>query len=322
MGVLIHRRGLSEEEYRGERYSGHPRDVKGDPDLLNLTQPDVVAEIHDAYFGAGADIATTNTFTATRIGQADYGLEGAAAEMSLEGARLARRAADEWTARTPEKPRFVAGSVGPLNVTLSLSPRVEDAAYRGVTFDEVRGAYEEQIAALRDGGADLLLIETIFDTLNAKAAVVAARDVAPELPSGSRSRPSTRAGGISPARPRMPSGSRSSTPSRSSSASTARSARPRCGRSSSGSRTSPRRTSRAIRTRDSRTTSDSTTSSRATRAVFSGRSPRTVSSTSSEGAAGRHPSTRTRSSEPFPDSRRAACPLHRSCRASPGSIPS
>ena len=181
-GVLIHRRGLSEEEYRGERYSGHPRDVKGDPDLLNLTQPDVVAEIHDAYFGAGADIATTNTFTATRIGQADYGLEGAAAEMSLEGARLARNAAEEWTARTPEKPRFVAGSVGPLNVTLSLSPRVEDAAYRGVTFDEVREAYEEQIAALRDGGVDLLLIETIFDTLNAKAAVVAARDVAPELP--------------------------------------------------------------------------------------------------------------------------------------------
>ncbi|MDH5281326.1 MAG: homocysteine S-methyltransferase family protein, partial [Thermoleophilia bacterium] len=121
-GVLIHRRGFSEEEYRGERFSGHSRDVRGNPDLLNLTRPEVVAEIHHAYFEAGADIATTNTFTATRIGQADYALEDAAAEMSLEGARLARAAADEWTARTPETPRFVAGSVGPLNVTLSLSP--------------------------------------------------------------------------------------------------------------------------------------------------------------------------------------------------------
>ena len=181
-GVLIHRREFSEEEYRGERFRDHARDVKGDPDLLNLTRPEVVAEIHDSYFDAGADITTTNTFTATRIGQADYVLEDAAAEMSLEGARLARRVADEWTARTPDKPRFVAGSVGPLNVTLSLSPKVEDAAYRAVTFDAVREAYVEQIAALRDGGVDLLLIETIFDTLNAKAAIVAARDVAPELP--------------------------------------------------------------------------------------------------------------------------------------------
>jgi len=181
-GVLIHRRGLSEEEYRGERFRDHPRDVKGDPDLLNLTQPEIVASIHDAYFEAGADIATTNTFTATRIGQADYGLQDLAAEMSLEGARLARRAADDWTARTPEKPRFVAGSLGPLNVTLSLSPRVDDAAYRAVTFDQVRETYEEQVAALRDGGVDLLLIETVFDTLNAKAAIVAARTVAPELP--------------------------------------------------------------------------------------------------------------------------------------------
>ena len=180
--MLIHRRGFSEEEYRGERFRDHSHDVKGDPDLLNLTRPEVVAEIHDAYFDAGADIATTNTFTATRIGQADYALEDAAAEMSLEGARLARRAADEWTAKTPEKPRFVAGSLGPLNVTLSLSPKVEDAAYRAVTFDQVREAYEEQVAALRDGGVDLLMIETVFDTLNAKAAIVAARDVAPELP--------------------------------------------------------------------------------------------------------------------------------------------
>jgi len=181
-GVLIHRRELSEEEYRGERFRDHPRDVKGDPDLLNLTQPEVVASLHEAYFKAGADIATTNTFTATRIGQADYGLQDLAAEMSLEGARLARRAADDWTARTPEKPRFVAGSLGPLNVTLSLSPLVDDAAYRAVTFDQVRETYEEQVAALRDGGVDLLLVETVFDTLNAKAAIVAARTVAPELP--------------------------------------------------------------------------------------------------------------------------------------------
>jgi 5-methyltetrahydrofolate--homocysteine methyltransferase len=181
-GVLIHRRGFTEEEYRGERFADHPRDVRGDPDLLNLTRREVIAEIHSAYFEAGADIATTNTFTATRIGQADYALEDVAAEMSLEGARIARRVADEWSARTPDRPRFVAGSVGPLNVTLSLSPRVDDPSFRAVTFDEVREAYSEQIAALRDGGVDLLMIETVFDTLNAKAALVAASDVAPELP--------------------------------------------------------------------------------------------------------------------------------------------
>jgi 5-methyltetrahydrofolate--homocysteine methyltransferase len=181
-GVLIHRRELSEDEYRGRRFRDHHKDVQGDPDLLNLTQPEIVSEIHDSYFAAGADLATTNTFTATRIGQADYDLGDHAAEMTLEGARLARAAADDWTKKTPDKPRFVAGSVGPLNVTLSLSPRVEDPAYRAVTFDQVREAYEEQIVALRDGGVDLLLIETVFDTLNAKAAIVAAKSVAPELP--------------------------------------------------------------------------------------------------------------------------------------------
>ncbi|HEU5009752.1 MAG TPA: methionine synthase, partial [Gaiellaceae bacterium] len=181
-GVLIHRRGFSEEEYRGARFADHSRDVRGDPDLLNVTAPEIVSEIHHAYFEAGADIATTNTFTATSIGQADYALQDVAAEMSLEGARLARAAADAWTERTPDRPRFVAGSVGPLNVTLSLSPKVEDPAYRAVTFDQVQAAYEEQIRALRDGGVDLLLIETIFDTLNAKAAIVAARKAAPELP--------------------------------------------------------------------------------------------------------------------------------------------
>ena len=181
-GVLIHRRGLTEEEYRGEQLRDHTHDVQGDPDLLNLTQPALVASIHDDYFAAGADIATTNTFTATRIGQADYRLEDEARAMSFEGARLARRAADHWTAQTPDRPRFVAGSVGPLNVSLSLSPRVDEPAFRAATFDQVREAYAEQIVALRDGGVDLLMVETVFDTLNAKAALVAASEVAPELP--------------------------------------------------------------------------------------------------------------------------------------------
>jgi len=181
-GVLIQREVRGEEAYRGERFRDHPRDVAGDPDLLNLTRPEVVARIHDDYFAAGADIATTNTFTATSIGQADYGLDHVAYELNVEGARLARRAADEWTARTPGRPRFVAGAVGPLNVTLSLSPRVDDPSYRAVTFDAVRDTYAEQIRGLRDGGADLLLVETVFDTLNCKAAIAAALDEAPELP--------------------------------------------------------------------------------------------------------------------------------------------
>jgi len=181
-GVLLQREVRGEEAYRGERFREHPRDVAGDPDLLNLTQPEVIARIHDEYFAAGADIATTNTFTATTIGQADYALEDAVEEMSREGARLARRAADEWTARTPARPRFVAGSVGPLNVSLSLSPRVDEPAYRAASFDDVVAAYAQQMRALRDGGVDLLLIETVFDTLNCKAAIVAAQDAAPELP--------------------------------------------------------------------------------------------------------------------------------------------
>ena len=140
-GVLIHSRKFTEADYRGARFADHPRDVKGDPDLLNLSQPGVVAQIHAEYFAAGADITTTNTFTATSIGQADYGLETFAPEMSLEGARIARRVADEWTAREPSRRRFVAGAVGPLNVSLSVSPKVEDAAFRAVTFEQVRASY-------------------------------------------------------------------------------------------------------------------------------------------------------------------------------------
>src|SRR4051812_14148045 len=173
-GVLLQNRGLTEADFRGARFADHPRDVHNDPDLLNLTRPDIVREVHDAYFAAGADITTTNTFTATSIGQADYGLEDAVYDMNVEGARIAREAAG------PE--RFVAGSVGPLNVTLSLSPRVDDPSYRTHTFDQIVESYAEQIRGLRDGGVDLLLVETIFDTLNAKAAIVAARDAAPELP--------------------------------------------------------------------------------------------------------------------------------------------
>ncbi len=175
-GTMIQLAGLEDADYRGERFADHPREVAGDPDLLNLTRPDVVLDIHRRYLAAGADITTTNTFTATSIGQADYGLEAAVYDLNVAGARLARQAADEVG------DRFVAGSLGPLNVTLSLSPKVDDPAFRAVTFDQVVEAYAEQIRGLREGGVDLLLVETIFDTLNAKAAIAAARDVAPELP--------------------------------------------------------------------------------------------------------------------------------------------
>ena len=176
-GVLIQKTVKGEEAYRGERFADHPRDLAGDPDLLNLTRPDVVRDIHRSYLDAGADIVTTNTFTATTIGQADYALEPFANEMNVEGARLAREAADEV-----DRPAWVAGSIGPLNVALSLSPKVDDPAFRSATFDQVREAYAEQIRGLAEGGVDILMIETIFDTLNAKAAVVAAKDVVPDLP--------------------------------------------------------------------------------------------------------------------------------------------
>ncbi len=175
-GTMLQGAGLTPADYRGDRFGEHTHDVTGDPDLLNLTRPDVILDVHRQYLAAGADITTTNTFTATSIGQADYGLQAHVHEMNVRGAQLARQAADEAGGK------FVAGSIGPLNVTLSLSPRVEDPAYRAVTFDEVRAAYAEQIAALAEGGVDLLLIETIFDTLNCKAAIAAARDVAPHLP--------------------------------------------------------------------------------------------------------------------------------------------
>jgi 5-methyltetrahydrofolate--homocysteine methyltransferase len=175
-GTMLQGADLTPEDFHGERFRDHTHDLAGDPDVLNLTRPDVVLDVHRAYLEAGADITTTNTFTATRIGQAEYGLEEAIYDLNVEGARLARRAADEAGGR------FVAGSLGPLNVTLSLSPRVDEPGFRAVTFDGVKDAYAEQIRGLRDGGADFLLVETIFDTLNCKAAIAAAQETAPELP--------------------------------------------------------------------------------------------------------------------------------------------
>ncbi len=175
-GTLLQQSGLSAEDWRGDRFAAHSRDVAGDPDVLSLTQPQIILDAHRAQLAAGADITTTNTFTASSISQADYALQPFVSELNLASAHLARQAADEFG------DRFVAGSLGPLNVTLSMSPRVDDPAYRAVSFDEVYDAYAEQIRALDEGGVDLLLIETIFDTLNSKAAIVAARDIAPHLP--------------------------------------------------------------------------------------------------------------------------------------------
>jgi 5-methyltetrahydrofolate--homocysteine methyltransferase len=179
-GAMIQRRGLTEADFRGERFKDHAIHLKGDNDLLCLTRPDIIAELHDAYFDAGADISETNTFSSTVIAQADYGLEGAVRDINLAGARIAREAADRWTARTPDKPRFVAGSIGPLNRMLSMSSDVNDPGARLVTFDQVYLAYREQVQALHEGGVDLFLIETITDTLNCKAAIKAILDLQDE----------------------------------------------------------------------------------------------------------------------------------------------
>src|SRR5579859_2505760 len=176
MGVLLQRSGLTEEDYRGERFRNHPKLLKNDVDVLNLTRPEVVEHAHREYLKAGADFITTNTFTATPISQADFGLEDLVYEMNVTGAQLARKVASEFDNR------FVAGSLGPTNVTLSLSPKVDDPSYRTITFDQLKTGYAEAARGLRDGGVDVLLIETIFDTLNGKAAIAAVREVAPELP--------------------------------------------------------------------------------------------------------------------------------------------
>src|SRR6266498_1869196 len=176
MGTMIQALGLDEEGYRGARFDAWNREVRGNNDLLILSQPDKIRDIHLAYFRAGADIVSTNTFSSTRIAQADYGMSDIAHELNLEGARLARAAADV-AQREDGRPRFVAGAIGPTNRTASISPDVANPGFRAITFDELRSAYAEQVNGLLEGGADLLLIETIFDTLNAKAAIAAIADV-------------------------------------------------------------------------------------------------------------------------------------------------
>ncbi|WP_017732221.1 methionine synthase [Nafulsella turpanensis] len=173
MGTMIQRHKLEEEDFRGERFKDYPSDLKGNNDLLSLTRPDVIRNIHKEYFAAGADIAETNTFSGTSIAMADYGMEPLVYELNYESARLAREAADEYTAREPDKPRFVAGSIGPTNRTASLSPDVNRPGYRAITFDELVEAYTEQVKGLAEGGVDLFLVETVFDTLNCKAALFA-----------------------------------------------------------------------------------------------------------------------------------------------------
>jgi 5-methyltetrahydrofolate--homocysteine methyltransferase len=175
MGTMIQRHKLEEADYRGEQYKDWHTDVKGNNDLLSITQPDIIIGIHKEYLEAGADIIETNTFSSTSIAMADYDMQELAYELNVASARCARIAADDYTAKDPSKPRYVAGAIGPLNKTLSLSPDVNNPGYRAVTFDEVAAAYTEQIKGLVDGGVDILLIETIFDTLNAKAAIFAAK---------------------------------------------------------------------------------------------------------------------------------------------------
>ena len=173
MGTMIQRYPLEEVDFRGERFASHVSSLKGNNDLLNITRPDIIFEIHKEYLAAGADIIETNTFSGTTIAQADYHLEEAVYDINFQGAKLARDAADLFR----DKPRFVAGSIGPTNRTASISPDVNNPGYRAVSFDELKTAYKEQIEALMDGGVDVLLIETVFDTLNAKAALFAANEV-------------------------------------------------------------------------------------------------------------------------------------------------
>jgi 5-methyltetrahydrofolate--homocysteine methyltransferase len=180
-GVMIQRRGLDEADFRGTQFLDTPGQLKGNNDILCVTRPDIISDLHDQYFAAGADISETNTFSATTIAQDDYHLDAAACrEINLAGAKLARAAADRWTAKEPHKPRFAAGSIGPLNKMLSMSSDVNDPGARLVTFDQVYQAYKEQIAALYEGGVDLYLIETITDTLNCKAAIKAILDLEDE----------------------------------------------------------------------------------------------------------------------------------------------
>lgn len=180
MGTMLQRYKFSEADFRGERFRDWPMPLQGNNDLLSLTQPRAIAEIHRNYLEAGADILETNTFSSTRIGMADYGMEDLVYDLNYESARIAVEVAREFSAREPDKPRFVAGSIGPTNKTASMSPDVNDPGFRAVSFDNLREAYREQVEALIDGGVDILLVETIFDTLNAKAALFAIEEVKEE----------------------------------------------------------------------------------------------------------------------------------------------
>jgi 5-methyltetrahydrofolate--homocysteine methyltransferase len=181
MGTMIQRYKLEEKDFRGERFKDWEHDVKGNNDLLALTQPQIIREIHESFLEAGADILETNTFNSTSISQADYGLEAFAHELNREAASLAREAADLWSEKTPDKPRFVAGAIGPTNRTASLSPDVNNPGFRNISFDELVEACSEQVRGLIEGGADTILIETVFDTLNAKAAGFAVKEVFEEM---------------------------------------------------------------------------------------------------------------------------------------------
>lgn len=181
MGTMIQRYNLDEKDFRGERFVQHTCDLKGNNDLLNITKPEVIKEIHKAYLDAGADIIETNTFSSTSVSMLDYDLVDAVYDLNYEGAKIAKEVCEEFTKANPDKPRFVAGSIGPTNRTASLSPDVNRPGFRNISFDELVEAYTLQIKGLIDGGADTLLIETIFDTLNAKAALFAAQSVFEEI---------------------------------------------------------------------------------------------------------------------------------------------
>ncbi len=180
MGTMLQRYKFTEEDFRGERFKDWAHPVQGNNDLLSLTQPNAIADVHRQYFAAGADIVETNTFSGTSIAMADYHMEELVYELNFESARIAKEVAKEFTEKEPHKPRFVAGSIGPTNKTASMSPDVNDPGFRAVSFDELRIAYKQQVEALLDGGVDLLLVETIFDTLNAKAALFAIEEVKEE----------------------------------------------------------------------------------------------------------------------------------------------
>lgn len=180
MGTMLQRYDFSEEDFRGERFKDYSTSVQGNNDLLSLTQPKAIAEVHAKYFEAGADIVETNTFSSTTIAMADYGMEDLVYELNFESAKIAKKVAQEFTAKEPHKPRFVAGAMGPTNKTASMSPDVNDPGFRAISFEQLRTAYKQQAEALLDGGADLLLVETIFDTLNAKAALFAIEEVKAE----------------------------------------------------------------------------------------------------------------------------------------------